>query len=122
METYRSGWIAKNTGLTRKTMEDYVRRGYIHPLQSHQSNNYREYTDRDIEKAWTIKQLISIGYSHAEINEMIHSPGGLDVKQTIHGKIQRLEERKERVDQLIRYAHEIEERGTVPPCPGMVEK
>ena len=119
METYRSGWIAKNTGLPRKTMEDYVRRGYIHPRQSHTSNNYREYTARDIERAWAIKQLITIGYSHAEIAEMIRTPDGLDVKQTIHEKIRRLEERKGKIEKLIQYARRIEANGAVPPCPAL---
>ncbi len=62
MKTYRSGWIAQHTGLSRRTMEDYVRRGYIHPRTDSRTNNYREYTWADIELAWRIKQLIRIGY------------------------------------------------------------
>lgn len=117
METYRSGWIAKHTGLSRRTMEDYTRRGYIHPRQSSSTNNYREYSREDIETAWRIKQLIAVGYRHEEIAEMLSSPRGLDIRESIAEKIEALRERQMRVERLIGYASRIMETGEIPPVP-----
>ena len=117
MKTYRSGWIAKHTGLSRRTMEDYVRRGYIHPRQGGGTNNYREYTREDIETAWRIKQLILVGYSHEDIVKMLASPRGLDFRETIAEKIAALKERRSRLEWLIGYAERMAETGEIPPMP-----
>ena len=115
METYRSGWIAKHTGLSRRTMENYAKRGYIHPQLEGGTNNYRGYSMRDIETAWKIKQLIVIGYTHAEIRSMLQSGGGLDVRDSIWEKIRLLEQEQHAVARAIAYARQIAETGEVPP-------
>ncbi|MBO6163420.1 MAG: MerR family transcriptional regulator [Lachnospiraceae bacterium] len=115
MKTYRSGWIAQHTGLSRRTMEDYVRRGYIHPRTDSRTNNYREYTWEDIKLAWRIKQLIRIGYSHSEIAEMMASGGTPDFTSTIARKIDALKERQQRTQELIDCAERMMETGEIPP-------
>ena len=115
METYRSGWIRKHTGLSRRTMESYVRRGYIHPQTGSASNNYRGYSMSDIETAWKIKQLIAIGYTHAEISSMLKTSGTLEVSESIQEKIHLLEQKRSELSQTIAYARRISETGKIPP-------
>ena len=96
-------------------MEDYAKRGYIHPRQSSPTNTYRDYSAQDIETAWQIKQLILIGYSHEEIAKMLESTHGLDIRESIQGKIEKLLERRDKMDQLIDYARSMQRTGKIPP-------
>ena len=116
MKVYRSGWIVKHTGISRKTLEDYERRGYIHPARSSQSS-YREYTSEDIRTVWEIKQLILIGYTHKEIAAMLRTSGSLRYRQALRRKIHELEQKKDQLETILKRAKEIESTGKLPELP-----
>ena len=106
----------EHIGISRKTLEDYERRGYIHPARS-PSSNYKEYTLEDIETVWNIKQLITIGYTHKEIGQMMLPGIDPGYKQSLHEKIRKMEKQISRLEKLIERAREMEASGILPALP-----
>lgn len=116
MDTYRSGWIVKHIGISRKTLESYEKRGYIYPARD-AASNYRNYTRQDIETAWKIKQLVGVGFTHAEIKQLVGTAGMTDVTAIISGKIRELEGKLQQLEDVISGARQIERSGKLPPVP-----
>jgi len=106
----------EHIGISRKTLESYEKRGYIHPARD-KTSSYRNYTRQDIETAWRIKQLVGIGYTHAEIREMLQEADTYDFTKYISRKITELESKRQELEDIINHAREIESSGKLPPVP-----
>lgn len=54
--TYNGDWIKKNMGITRKALLVYEKKGLITPARN-PNNEYREYSEEDLQCIWMIKML-----------------------------------------------------------------
>lgn len=106
----------KHIGISRKTLESYEKRGYIYPARD-AASNYRNYTRQDIETAWKIKQLVGVGFTHAEIKQLVGTAGMTDVTAIISEKIRELESKLQQLEDVISGARQIERSGKLPPVP-----
>lgn len=72
---YSVKWIVDNLGITRDMLRYYEKEKLIPRRESsNPTNNYREYSDEDIERIWGIKLLISIGFTAKEIYALMNDP------------------------------------------------
>ena len=60
---YSAKWVRDKLGVTRDMIRYYEKEDLI-PIRSSRNpaNNYRDYSDEDIERIWSIKLLIGIGF------------------------------------------------------------
>ena len=65
--------IQKITGLTRKALEYYEGKGFIHPRRL--ENGYREYSEKDVEILNKIALFKKLGLSITEIKDCLKSDG-----------------------------------------------
>lgn len=110
--TYNGDWIKKNMGITRKTLLVYEEKGLITPARN-PNNEYREYSEEDLQRIWMIKMLRELRYSMAEIIEM----GGKEdftIRDSIEKKLEELEKQKTKIEQLIGLAKMIKLTGRIP--------
>ena len=121
-EKRRSGWIKKHYGISRKTLELYEKKGYIHPRTDEEENRhrnkiYKDYSMEDIKSAWEIKTLIDIGYSHKDIQTMLEQNDYVNIRESISEKIDSLKEKQRRMEHLLKYAESIRRYGFLPAFP-----
>lgn len=113
---YRKEWIEKNMGISGKTLRVYENRGLLKPARNPINGKYREYSEEDLERIWFIKLFVKLGYSLDEIEDMINA-SCFDFRESISRKIEKMEEEKERLEQLIGYLKQIKETGLFPIFP-----
>ena len=65
--------IQKITGLTRKALEYYEGKGFIHPRRL--ENGYREYSEKDVEILNKIAFFKKLGLTITEIKDCLKSDG-----------------------------------------------
>lgn len=109
---YNTHWIEKYMGITRKTLLTYEDRGFVTP-QRNPDTNFREYSDEELMRIWQIKLLVELGYSFKEIVELGQDEK-ITIRDSINIKIKKLEQEKERIEQLIGVARMIKVTGRVP--------
>lgn len=113
---YRKEWIEKNMGISGKTLRVYENRGLLKPARNPINGKYREYSEEDLERIWFIKLFVKLGYSLDEIEDMINA-SCFDFRESISRKIEKMEEEKGRLEQLIGYLKQIKETGLFPIFP-----
>ena len=65
---YTVKWVEEHLVITRKALRNYEEKKLMQADESRNPiNNYREYTDEDIERLWAIKVLQGIGFTVREI-------------------------------------------------------
>lgn len=85
--------FSKLSGLTIKALRYYDEQSILHPSYRDNENNYRYYTDSDLQTALFIKQLRTLGFSIMEIKEVIAlAENANDLKMIIQEKIKRIED------------------------------
>ncbi len=109
---YSVDWVKNNMGITRKALLVYEDKKLIDPVKN-PNNNYREYSDEDLERIWGIKMLVELGYSIREIIDIDNSQD-FDFYESLEEKIKVLNEKKDRLEQLIGYARAIKVMGRIP--------
>lgn len=65
--------IQKITGLTRKALEYYEEKGFIHPRRL--ENGYREYSEKDVEILNKIALFKKLGLTITEIKDCLKTDG-----------------------------------------------
>lgn len=72
---YSAKWVRDKLGVTRDMIRYYEKEELI-PIRSSRNpaNNYRDYSEEDIERIWCIKLLIGIGFSVKEIKQLMTDP------------------------------------------------
>ncbi len=107
---YSVKWVEEHLGITRKALHNFEKIGL---MPQNENNQYRDYTDEDIEKLWAIRVLQGIGYSLKEILSM--SNDDFDLDNSLHNKI--LELKEEKVERNLNYARTIKLTGQLPSIP-----
>ena len=71
---YSAKWVRDKLGVTRDMIRYYEKEGLIPSRSSRNpANNYRDYSEEDLERIWSIKLLIGIGFSVKEIKQLIQN-------------------------------------------------
>lgn len=68
---YKVKWVEDHLGISRKALRNYERLGLMPP---NKGGKYRDYSDEDIDRIWSIKLLQGVGYSLTEIRELMDNP------------------------------------------------
>ncbi|RIV17475.1 MerR family transcriptional regulator [Fibrisoma montanum] len=112
------GIIAHESGFSRDTIRYYEKIGLLRlPKRARRENNYKEYSPAILSRLRAIKELKNIGYTLAEIQQVIMSyeTGGLDC---LAGKAQVLEKVRlidQQITQLLAIKQQLLE--AVVDCP-----
>jgi Predicted transcriptional regulators len=87
--------VMEITTLTKKAINYYEEEGLIKPA-TNEENNYREYSNEDIERLLQISVLRKFDVSIKEIKDILQNPDLL--KETLEGHLLKLEEESKRID------------------------
>ena len=95
---YKVKWVEDHLGISRKALRNYERLGLMPPN--------RDYSDEDIDRIWSIKLLQGVGYSLAEIRELMDNPEA-DFYKSISEKVVELERKRDDITNFIEFANAI---------------
>lgn len=109
---YKVKWVEENLGISRKALRNFEAKG----LMPKNNGGYRDYSDDDIDRIWTIRVLQGMGYKLTEIEKMA-SDENFDFDSSIQIKVKELEAKKEKVDRHLGYAKAIKATGRFPSRP-----
>lgn len=109
---YKVKWVEENLGVSRKALRNFEAKG----LMPKNNGEYRDYSDEDIDRIWTIRVLQGMGYTLTEIVKMANDEN-FDFDSSIQIKVKELEEKKEKVDKHLGYAKTIKATGRFPSRP-----
>lgn len=111
---YSVKWVEAHLGITRKALRYYEKEKLIPPDGSRNpSNNYREYTEEDLNRIWGIKLLIGIGYTAKEVYAIMTDPC-FDFYTSISEKVAELEKRHDEDVMYLEFAKSIKFTGRIP--------
>ena len=83
--------VLENLGITRDMLRYYEKEKLLSTNESRNpTNQYRDYSDEDIERIWGIKLLIGIGFTAKEIYALMNAPD-FDFDTAIAQKVAELE-------------------------------
>ena len=89
--TFSIGQLAEKTGLTRRALRIYEQAGLLVPERA--ANDYRSYTERQVEEAMVIRDLRGAGLSLKVIGELVAiKRTGHSVEQKLTGFVRVLDE------------------------------
>ena len=111
---YSAKWVRDKLGVTRDMIRYYEKEELI-PIRSSRNpaNNYRDYSEEDIERIWCIKLLIGIGFSAKEIKQLMTDPS-FDFDTAIARKVVELEKKHDEALIYLEFAKSIKFTGRVP--------
>lgn len=109
---YKVKWVEENLGVSRKALRNFEAKG----LMPENDGGYRDYSDDDIDRIWTIRILQGMGYTLTEIVNMTNDET-FDFDSSIQTKVKELEKKKEEVDRHLGYAKTIKATGRFPLRP-----
>ena len=110
---YTVKWIEDNLGITRKTIRYYEDNGLISKNLRNPLNNYRDYDESDIDRIWSVKTLMKIGYTAKEVKGLIHTKGN-NFYASLSDKIDELERKCKEYEQYCEFAKTIKLTGRIP--------
>lgn len=111
---YSVKWVTENLGITRDMLRHYEKEGLLLIDETRNpTNNYRNYSDEDIEKIWTIKLLIGIGFSTREIRSW-QEDSDYSFYKAISEKVVQLEKRHDELMTYLEFAKTIKLTGRIP--------
>ncbi len=68
--------VCKKYGVTRKFLRFYEQKGLIHPTrEKHGQLDYRDYSDKEVERIGNIVYYRQAGFTGKEICEIMNTPG-----------------------------------------------
>lgn len=109
---YKVKWIEDNLGISRKALRIFEEKG----LMPKNNGGYRDYSDEDVDRIWTIRVLQGMGYTLTEIKK-ISNDEEFDFDSSIQIKVKELEEKKEKINRHLGYAKTIKATGRFPSRP-----
>ena len=107
---YSVKWVENNLGVTRDMLRYYEKQKL---LPSNKNRNYRDYSDEDIERIWSIKLLIGIGFSTKEIYEFMNNPE-FNFDDAMANKVVELERKHDENVLYLEFAKSIKFMGRIP--------
>ena len=115
MSTMTIGRLAKTAGVNIDTIRYYERNGLI-PEPTRRLSGYREYDDTDVSRLRFILRAKDLGFSLAEIGELMSLSAGRDVR----GVKRRAEERLSQVEHKIKELQRVRRglKTLIDACPG----
>lgn len=111
---YSVKWVKEHLGITLKALRYYEKEKLL-PVEGtrNPTNNYREYTEEDIERIWGIKLLIGIKYTAKEIYSIMHDPN-FDFYTSLSTKVAELEKKCDKYMMYLKFAKSIKLTGRIP--------
>jgi MerR family copper efflux transcriptional regulator len=115
MTTMTIGRLAKQAGINIDTIRYYERNGLI-PEPVRRASGYREYEPADLKRLRFIMRAKDLGFSLAEIRELLALSAGRDVR----GVKRRAEEHLDQVEHKIKELQRVRRglRALIEACPG----
>lgn len=110
---YQVKWVEDNLGVTRKALRNFEKLGLMPP---NEGGGYRDYSDEDIDRIWTIRLFQGMGYSLKELVSLAENED-FDFDASLEKKIKELEEKKAKIERHIGYAQNIKLTGRFPSRP-----
>lgn len=110
--TYQTKWVIDNLGITIDTIRHYEREKLI-SVKRQQNGNYREFSEEDVERLWTINLLRRMGFSIGDIKKLNKE----DVFDVLDDRISFLEQEKKDKERSLNYARTLKLLGQIPWKP-----
>jgi MerR family copper efflux transcriptional regulator len=115
MTTTTIGRLAKEAGINIDTIRYYERNGLI-PEPVRRASGYREYGSADLRRLRFILRAKDLGFTLAEIGELLPLSGDKDVRGVKRRAEQRLEQVEYKIKELQRVRRGL--KTLVDACPG----
>lgn len=112
---YSVRWVEENLGITRDMIRYYEKEKLIpkDSTRNNPTNNYRNFSDEDIERLWGIRLLIGIGFTAKEILALMNDPH-FDFETAIAKKVAKLEQEHDKNVIYLEFAKSIKFSGRIP--------
>lgn len=110
---YKVKWVEENLGVSRKALRGFEKFGLMPP---NENGGYRDYSDEDIDRIWSIRVQQGMGYSLKEI-AAIAEDENFDFDESLAEKVKQLEKEKAEVEKHLGYAKTIKLTGRFPSRP-----
>lgn len=111
---YKPKWIEENMGINHDMIKNYRKKGLLNDVgRVNTRNNYREYSERDLEKLWAIKTLINMGFTANKIKAFM-TDSSFDFYGLLSKKIPKLEKKKKEYTEALDFAKTIKMTGRIP--------
>lgn len=110
---YQVKWVEDHLGVSRKALRNFEKFGLMPP---NEKGGYRDYSDEDIDRIWTIRLFQGMGYSLKEIVSIAENEN-FDFDASLEKKIQELEIEKANIERHLGYAQNIKLTGRFPSRP-----
>ena len=107
---YQVKWIEEHLGVSRKALRNFENRGL---MPKNQNNEYRNYSEEDVERIWNIRMLQAMGFTVNEIARMAQD-ADFDFQASMTAKVKTLEADKAAVEEKLGFAEMIKLTGRVP--------
>lgn len=99
--------FCEKTGLSRDTVRFYEKRGLLHPKVKGLSNQYRDYTEDELEVARMVKMGQAMGFTLSEMGEELKAwRGG---RMTVARKLKLIDQKREAILAKIEEFRQMEE-------------
>ena len=115
MQTMTIGRLAKQAGVNIDTIRYYERNGLL-PPPARRASGYREYRQTDLDRLRFIARAKDLGFSLAEINELL----SLSANRNVAGVKRRAEERLAQVEEKVKELQRVRQglKSLIEACPG----
>lgn len=110
---YQVKWVEDSLGVSRKALRNFEKLGLMPP---NEGGGYRDYSDEDINRIWTIRLFQGMGYSLKELVNLAENED-FDFDTSLEKKIQELKVEKENIERHLGYAQNIKLTGRFPSRP-----
>lgn len=110
---YRVKWVEEHLGVSRKALRLFEKFGL---MPANEDSQYRDYSEDDIDRIWTIRVMQGIGFTLREIVSMASDPD-FDFNKALCEKVDELEIRKNDAERHLGYAKMIKVTGRYPSRP-----
>ena len=107
----------EKTGITRRNLRFYEDRGLIHPSRNPE-NDYRDYSENDIEVLKKIRALRMLDVSLEDIASLFKEEKTL--KQVMTAQEEKLKQRRQELDTAIRFCRELQNE--VPDVNALLDR
>jgi MerR family copper efflux transcriptional regulator len=115
MPTMTIGRLAKQAGVNIDTIRYYERNGLM-PEAVRRASGYREYALSDVERLLFIVRAKALGFTLAEIGELLSLSADRDVRGVKRRAEQRLEQVEHKIKELQRVRRGL--KTLIDACPG----
>jgi len=111
---YSVKWVVDNLGITRDMLRYYEKEKLL-PIDEtrNPANKYRDYSEEDIQRIWTIKLFMGIGFTAKELRAWVENPD-ISFYEAISNKVEQLEQKKNEILTYLQFAQTIKMTGRIP--------